>query len=138
MLTDSLKEFLERYSEHSSTVFRLGIGTVILFSGVHKLVNPAVWASYIAPVFADLMSQIGLTGTLFMKANGVFEILFGAALTLDKYTTVAAGLVTLSMAGIILNLALGGAGYMDVIIRDIGLLLLALGVTLQSARREKE
>lgn len=137
MLTNSLNEFLGRYSEHSSTVFRLGIGLVILFSGIHKLANPTVWASYIAPIFADLMNQIGLTGTLFMKVNGVFEILLGAALTLDRYTTAAAGLVTLSMAGIILNLALGGAGYLDIIIRDIGLFMLALGVTLQSASREK-
>lgn len=138
MSTNYLNEFLGRYSEYSSAVFRLGIGVVLLLSGIHKLVNPAIWASYIAPVFADLMNQMGLTGTLFMQFNGLFEVLLGAALTLDRYTAVAAGLVTLSMTAMIVNLALGGTGYLDVIIRDIGLLLLALGVTLQSARGEKE
>ncbi|MDY6789358.1 MAG: DoxX family membrane protein [Candidatus Nanohaloarchaea archaeon] len=133
-----LQDYLAQYSGSSYTIFRSGLGLMILLSGVHQLVNPTLWTSYIAPVFANLMNQTGISGAIFMQVNGVFEILFGVALVMDRYTTLAAGLVTVSMAGIIVNLGLAGAGYIDIIVRDIGLLLLALGVTLQSARRTEQ
>ncbi|WP_347721006.1 DoxX family membrane protein [Candidatus Nanohalovita haloferacivicina] len=132
------QDFLAQYPLDPYTVFRTGLGLMILLSGIHKLVDPVVWSSYIAPTFADLLNQIDLQNSVFMQINGVFEIIFGTSILLDKYTTAAAGVVTLSLAGIIVNLGLAGTGYLDIIIRDLGLLLLSTGVTLQAVRREKK
>ncbi|MFB6242201.1 MAG: DoxX family membrane protein [Candidatus Nanosalina sp.] len=135
---DRLRDLLEPYSGYSWTVFRTGLGGMIVLSGIHKLLNPAVWASYIAPVFAEVMGKIGMAPSLFMQFNGVFELLFGTAILFDRYTTLSSSLVTLSLAAIVVNLGVAGLGYTDIIIRDLGLLMLSLGVTLESVRRGKE
>lgn len=120
----------ERYDGDASTVLRVGLGVVILLAGLHKLVAPAVWSDYLAPIFA-MHWPVSLTLT--MVVFGFSELPFGLLLIIDRYTLAAAAIVALSMAGTIVNLiiaALQTGRFVDILIRDFGLLILALGVVL--------
>ncbi len=129
---------LARHSDSAYTLLRVGLGLTVLLAGVHKLVSPTVWASYTAPWAADLITATGLSLDMFMQTNGIVEAVFGAAILVDRYTAVSAAVVALALLGIIVNLATAGLTFADVIIRDIGLFLLAVGVTLMAAERRSD
>lgn len=114
-------------------VLRIGLGVVILGAGLHKLVAPGAWAVYLAPLFAERW-PVGLDLT--MVVFGVTEIPVGVALLADRWTTLAAAIVAVSMVGTLGNLAVAWVQtgqFGDTIVRDFGLLVLATGVTLWSA-----
>ncbi len=134
---EPVRSWLRQYTGYAESVFRVGLGLVMLAAGLHQLYRPSVWASYVAPVFADIMSGVGVSPTLFMQVNGLAEFVLGVALLAGVYTTIAASLATLGLASIIVNLLITGpAAYVDIIIRDIGILFLGIGVTLRSAADE--
>lgn len=120
----------ERYNGGASTVLRVGLGIVILLAGLHKLVAPAVWGDYLAPIFA---MRWPVSITLTMVVFGLSELPFGVLLIIDRYTLAAAVIVASSMAGTIINLAIAAlqtGRFIDILIRDFGLLVLAVGVVL--------
>ncbi|MDY6778877.1 MAG: DoxX family membrane protein [Candidatus Nanohaloarchaea archaeon] len=132
-----VRDTVAPYGRHHSMVFRVGLGTLMVLAGIHQFLVPARWASYMAPLFADLFTSIGITPVLFMQVNGLGELVLGALLLADVYTTTAAALTTLGLVSIIVNLVIAGpASYADIILRDIGLFFLGLGVTLQSTTDE--
>lgn len=122
-----------RYERYAEDVARVGLGLTILFAGLHKLVDPGAWAVYlVSPVDALLpMSPVE-----FMLLNGVLEPPFALALLADRYTTPAAAFVALSLAATALYLAVVGLTrglFLDVLVRDVGLLALAATVAVRSA-----
>jgi uncharacterized membrane protein YphA (DoxX/SURF4 family) len=131
----AVNDRITSYSDHSYTVLRIGLGLVVFLAGLHKIVAPAVWAGYIAPQVATALAEVGLSGSVFMTVSGAAEAVFSLLLFADRYTTVAAGIVSLSFVGITINLAAAGTGFIDIIIRDVGLISLAFGVTLMAADR---
>lgn len=137
---DELEEYLSGYAERTFPVLRVGLGAVILLAGAHKLVAPGVWTKYAAPWVTDVWPESFLSFALAMRVNGAIEVGFGVALLAGVYTTVAAGIVAVSLLGVVVDLLAGAVltgKYVDVLIRDIGLLALAVGVTLLSARSEE-
>jgi hypothetical protein len=67
---------------------------------------------------------------------GVIGVVFGLLLLADWHTPTVAALTALSLAGVVLNLGLGvllGEPWVDVLVRDLGLTLLAFGVALHAA-----
>lgn len=131
--TDALDRRLAPHAYLAPAVFRVGLGLVILLEGAHKLVAPELWAAYAAP-WVLVIWPAPMVPT--MVANGVIEVGFGLALVVDRYTTVAAVVVALSIAFVVVNLASIGVvsgEFVDVAIRDVGLVALAAGVALQSA-----
>lgn len=129
----AIDRWLAANADLGPPVLRVGLGLVILLEGAHKLVAPEMWAVYAAPwVLAIWPAPMVPT----MVANGAIEVGFGAAIVADRYTTVAAAVVALSIAFVVVNLATIGVAtgaFVDVAIRDVGLVALAVGVTLQSA-----
>lgn len=129
----SLDGWLAPRAPLAPAVLRIGLGLVILLEGAHKLVAPEAWAAYAAPwVLALWPAPMVPT----MLANGVIEVGFGLALVADRYATLAAAVVAVSIAFVVVNLATIGATtgqFVDVAIRDVGLVALAAGVALQSA-----
>lgn len=114
-------------------IARIGLGLVILFAGVHKLLNPAAWAVYVGPLLEAVLPVSPVT---FMLINGVLEPPFAIALLVDRYTVFAAAFVTLSLAVTTLYIALLGlttGRFVDVLIRDLGLTALAATVTIRAA-----
>lgn len=128
---------IDQYIEDDSVVLRIGLGVVILLAGVHKIVEPAVWIPYLAPLFAVRWPiSIKLTMVLF----GLSELPVGIVLIADRYTTVAGTVVALSMIGTILNLAIAAlqtGRFIDILIRDFAVLVLAISVTVQSMSTNK-
>jgi len=119
-------------------VLRVGLGVVILLAGVHKMVVPEAWAPYLAPLFATRWPA-GVAET--MVFLGLTEPPFAAMLVLDRWTTVAGVVVAVSIAATMLNLGIlwvqTGRG-MDVLIRDLAVLVLGAGVAIRSARRASD
>jgi uncharacterized membrane protein len=126
----------ERFVEPLS---RVGLGVVILLAGFHKLVAPEAWAVYVVPPFDRLLP---MTPVAFMLLNGVLEPPFALALLVDRYTTVAAAFVTVSLVATVCYLAvaavLTGGAFVDVLVRDVGLVALAASVTIRAAGAEGE
>ncbi|MFB6353120.1 MAG: DoxX family membrane protein [Halobacteriales archaeon] len=128
----ALDRQLADHAERAPAVLRVGLGLVILLEGAHKLVEPAVWAAYAAP-WVELLWPAPMVPT--MVVNGVVEVGFGLALLADRYTAAAATVVALSIAFVVVNLATVGlttGAFVDVAIRDVGLVALATGVALQA------
>lgn len=134
-VTDRTAEVLAR-GPAADDVSRVGLGVVILLAGLHKLVAPGEWGVYLAPLFADRW-PVSVRWT--MVAFGLSELPFGAALVAGYYTTFAAAVVAVSMLGTLVDLGIlwvqTGAG-VDVAVRDLGILVLAAGVTIRSAGGE--
>lgn len=125
--------FVGQYATHADAVLRVGLGVLILLAGAHKLVAPGVWAAYTPPP-VEALWPVALDPT--MVLFGVSEVLFGLVLIVGAYTTVFAALTAVSLLGTVLVLAVGAVQtgrHVDVLIRDVGLTVLALGVTLRSA-----
>jgi len=139
-VTDLLDRFdaaVGRYAGYAGPALRGGLGVVILLAGAHKLVAPGAWHAYLAPLFADpwptALLPLDPTFVLF----GVSEVLFGLLLLADWHTPTVATLTALSLLGVVLNLVVGvaqGRPHADVLVRDVGLTLLAFGVALDAAR----
>ena len=119
------------------TILRVGLGLVILAAGLHKFVAPGAWAVYLAPLFADRW-PVGLDLT--MVVFGATEVPVGLALLADRWTTLAAAIVAVSMLGTLGNLLIAWVQtgqFGDTIVRDFGLLVLATGVALRSASADE-
>lgn len=118
-------------------LLRLGLGTTIFLAGAHKLVAPAAWHAYLAPVFAAAWPTALVPLDPTFVAFGLSEVLFGLLLLAGWHTPTVAALTALSLAGVVTNLSVGavqGEAVVDVLVRDVGLTFLAVGVALASAR----
>lgn len=125
-----------RFTNRTESFLRGGLGVVILLAGGHKLIAPAVWHAYLAPPFMDVWPTTVLPLDPTFVLFGISEVLFGLLLLADWHTPTVAVLTALSLAGVVVNLGVGvafGDPYVDVLIRDTGLALLAFGVALHAA-----
>jgi|SRR5687768_9673338 hypothetical protein len=101
----------------------LGFIVAPLIAGVDKFTNFLTdWSQYLAPVVTDLLPFSAGTFMLFV---GIVEI--GAAVLVAVRPTIGAYVVAAWLAGIVLNLLLIPA-YLDVALRDFGLMLGALAL----------
>lgn len=76
-----------------------------------------------------------------MIVNGVFELLSGIIVLAGFYTTITAGIIALALVSVVLHFLIGTimtGQFVDVLIRDIGFLALAIGVTVLPAQSEKD
>lgn len=136
---------LERYhrlvaprADLGRPLLRAGLGATILLAGAHKLVAPAAWHAYLAPLFASLWPTGAVPIDPAFVLFGVSEVVVGALLLVDRYSSAMAAVVAVSMLGVVVNLAVGvlqGEPVGDVLVRDVGLTLYATGVALAEARR---
>ena len=113
---------------------RVGLGATVLLAGAHKLVAPGAWAVY---VVGWLEPFLVVSPRTFMLANGLPEVLVGGLLLADRLTAPAAAVVAVSLAGTVAYLGLAAlttGGFVDTLVRDVGLLGLALVVLVEAAR----
>ncbi|WP_136600802.1 DoxX family membrane protein [Salinigranum halophilum] len=127
---------LARAERVADPLARVGLGVVILLAGIHKLFAPEAWAIYLVPPFDRL---VVLSPVQFMLLNGVLEPPFALALVFDRYTVFAAAFVTVSLSVTVCYLAVAAVltegAFVDVLIRDVGLAVLAASVTVRAAKR---
>ncbi|WP_435117041.1 DoxX family membrane protein [Halolamina sp. C58] len=120
----------------TATVARLGLGVMLVFAGVHKLLAPAAWSVYVTDWLAPWLV---VSPRLFMLANGPPEVLVGSLLLADRYVAPATAVAAVSLPVTVLYLAVVAAmdgRFVDVLIRDVGLAALAWVVLLDALGAE--
>lgn len=104
-------------------ILRTGFTVAPIIAGVDKFTDLLTdWTRYLAPVFPK---TIGVAPDTFMKGVGVVEIVAG--ILVAAFPRYAAYLVAVWLAFIIANLLVLGQ-YLDVALRDLGLLLGAVAL----------
>lgn len=119
------------------TFLRTGLGAFTVMVGIHKILEPGIWSGYTAGWAASVVSEAGLSLNTLMQLTGVFEAVLGGMVLADRYTAIASGLIALTILAVMLNLLTGGALLVDILLRDLGLLVLAVGVALFSLQRRE-
>ena len=113
-------------------ILRIGFTVAPIVAGLDKFANLlADWTKYLAPV---IPKTLGVAPETFMRGVGVIEIVAGILVAaVPRY---AAYIVAAWLAAIIVNLLVLGS-YLDVALRDLGLMLgaIALGRLAQSVHR---
>jgi hypothetical protein len=95
-----------------------GLGIVFLWIGVDILRHPTDWIGYIPPSLT-----FGVAPELFLKLNGIFDIVIGAGIALRFWPKLAALLAVFHLLGILVTSRIDA-----VLIRDVGLLGAALAL----------
>jgi hypothetical protein len=112
-----------RPAYHAYQLLYLGFIAAPLVAGIDKFTNFLTdWSQYLAPAVVDLLPFSAGTFMLFV---GIVEI--GAAALVAVRPRIGAYVVAAWLAGIVINLLLIPA-YLDVALRDFGLILGALSL----------
>ncbi|MBL7056377.1 DoxX family protein [Candidatus Woesearchaeota archaeon] len=136
-----IKLFLEDNKKYSVTIIRIGIALVLLWFGIHQLINPESFLSYVPEALyqhptemmhehsLQMMHNIEKPSVHFLvMGNGVFETIAGLFLLLGFYTRIIAFVTFLHLFLIALSL-----GYNDLMIRDLGLSIMLLSLVFSGA-----
>jgi uncharacterized membrane protein HdeD (DUF308 family) len=103
-------------------LLRFGFTVAPIAAGVDKFLGLLTdWEKYLAPAFAGLLGG----PRTFMRVVGVVEIIAGIVVAVRP--RFGGYLVAVWLLGIIVNLLMVG-GYLDIVLRDIGLLLSAVAL----------
>lgn len=106
----------------SPTVARVVLGVVLLWFGLHELLQPSLWTGYVPAISST--SQLALGMVLF---HGWLLAIAGVALVLGIATRLVAAFSALLLIEIVLSLTLTG-GLSDIVLRDLGVFGLAVAV----------
>jgi hypothetical protein len=109
-----------RYGRYgmSHWMLRLGLGAVFLWIGIDILRHPDMWLGYVPPGLPG-----GLSRETTLKFNGVLDIALGLLLFGGKLPRLTALVAALHLIAILVT-----QGINAVIIRDVGLLGVALAL----------
>jgi uncharacterized membrane protein YphA (DoxX/SURF4 family) len=110
-------------SHQAFLLLRFGFIVAPIIAGLDKFLQVLTnWDKYLAPAVSN---TLGVAPHTFMMIVGVIEIAAGILVAVSP--RVGGYVVAAWLAGIILNLVVVG-GYLDVALRDLGLLLGALAL----------
>jgi hypothetical protein len=121
--TEGLNAEMGRRSAQAFRILRFGFIVAPIVAGLDKFFNLLTdWDKYLAPVVSD---TLGVQPHSFMMVVGVIEIVAGIVVAVRP--RIGGYVVAAWLLGIIVNLLLVG-GYLDVALRDLGLVLAALAL----------
>ena len=114
---------MSRQAHQAFQLLRFGFIVAPIVAGADKFLHLLTdWDKYLAPM---IPSKLGIQPHTFMMIVGVIEIVAGLAVAVAP--RFGGWLVAAWLAGIIVNLLAVG-GYLDVALRDLGLLLAAVAL----------
>jgi uncharacterized membrane protein YphA (DoxX/SURF4 family) len=124
-VTVETKETMERKIVDSVWwTLRMSFGLVPFLAGLDKFFNLLTyWPKYVAPAIAG---HLPTTPQNLMYVAGVIEIVAGLAVLLSPWTKTFAYVVAAWLAGIALNLVIGGV--YDVAVRDLVMAVSAISL----------
>lgn len=108
---------------------RVALGLVFAWFGYHELVQPRLWTGYV-----PVLSSTSTLAVWLVLTHGWLLLLLAASLVFGILPRLAAGIGALMMLEIVLSLSLT-QGLSDIVLRDVGVLGLALTLAAQSQRR---
>lgn len=111
----------------AATFTRLILGLVFLWFGYHELVDPRLWTGYVPVVPATSTASVVL-----VLAHGVVLFVLAVALLVGVAPRAAGAIGALLMVEIVVSL--GVSGINDVVVRDVGVLGLAVAVAVGKSR----
>ena len=114
---------MDNGSHQAFQILRVGFTIAPIIAGLDKFLGLLTnWDKYLAP---EVSGTLHIQPHTFMMFVGVIEIIAGLIVALNP--RIGAYIVSAWLLGIIVNLLLVG-GYLDVALRDFGLLLGALAL----------
>lgn len=122
-LTEGRKSEMSNGSMQAFRMLRFGFTVAPIVAGLDKFFHLLTdWDKYVAPVVSN---TLGIQPHTFMMIVGVIEI--AAGIVVAFHPRIGGYLVGAWLLGIIVDLLVLG-GYLDVALRDLGLLLAALAL----------
>lgn len=118
-LTEELVQALQAWSP---MVSRLALGLVLLWFGLHELLQPSLWTGYVPIITGTSQLALGL-----VLGHGWVLLMLGMALMLGIAPRLAAALSALLLLEIVVSLSVT-AGVSDLVARDLGVFGLAVAV----------
>ncbi|MGH7691295.1 MAG: hypothetical protein ACREOA_01105 [Candidatus Dormibacteria bacterium] len=103
-------------------VSRLALGLVLLWFGLHELLQPSLWTGYVPIITGTSQLALGL-----VLGHGWVLLMLGMALMLGIAPRLAAALSALLLLEIVVSLSVT-AGVSDLVARDLGVFGLAVAV----------
>lgn len=103
------------------TAARVLLGLVLLWFGYHELISPGLWTGYV-PVIASSSHA----AQVLVLAHGWLLLVLAVALIAGIMPRLAAALAALMLLEIVISLGVNGLS--DLVLRDVGVLGLAIGV----------
>lgn len=113
---------IDKYKDFGPAILRVGIAAVYLYFGISQLINPDLFVFWLP----DWTNSLPLSQTMFIYANGVFEVIFGALLALGLFTRISSLLLGLHLAAITFSI-----GFTQIGVRDFGLTLATFAIFFQ-------
>jgi uncharacterized membrane protein YphA (DoxX/SURF4 family) len=113
-----LKEKFQDKVWLSQFCLRLGLGIIFFYFGVDKFVHVYRWVGFI-----PTWMYLPISAELFMYIQGVIETAIGVLLLSGYFVRYAAGVSAVILLGIVATM-----GFNDIMIRDLGLLLMAVSL----------
>lgn len=110
--------------KYSAPLLRVALSLVFIWFAVDQFRDPETWSGFVPLWITDM----GLSATMLVTANAVFEIVFGTLLLLGIFVRPVAFLLALHLAGITMSL-----GYNAIAVRDFGLSLATFAIALHGA-----
>jgi uncharacterized membrane protein YphA (DoxX/SURF4 family) len=118
-------EILERIDTVTGTwaptAARLLLGLVLLWFGYHELVSPGLWTGYV-----PVLSPTSHVAEVLVLAHGWLLLVIAVALLGGVAPRIAAAVASVLLLEIVVSLAV--TGVTDLVLRDVGVLGLAIGV----------
>lgn len=121
--------FITRFSPWSTTMARILLGMVLAWFGYHELILPGLWTGYV-----PFLSASSHFAQVLVLTHGIVLSILAVALIAGILPRSAAVVASLVMLEIIVSLVIT-AGLSDLVMRDIGVLGLALAVISTSHER---
>ena len=118
----------ELAADWAPTVGRLLLGLVLAWFGYHELVSPSLWTGYV-----PLLSGSSLA-VLLVLAHGWLLLMLAVALVAGIAVRAAAAVAAVLLLEIVISLALTN-GLSDLVLRDVGVLGLAVCLTGSTQQR---
>jgi uncharacterized membrane protein YphA (DoxX/SURF4 family) len=116
-------KFKEKFQDKawlSQFCLRLGLGIIFFWFGIDKFWHTYLWVGFI-PMWMN--GLLPFSAEVFMYIQGVIETVLGLMLLSGFKVKYAGGLCALILLGIIATM-----GFNDIMIRDFGLLMMAVAL----------
>jgi len=110
-------------ADWAPTVSRMLLGLVLAWFGYHELVRPGQWTGYV-----PVLSPGSPVAVILVLAHGWVLLMLAAALIAGIAPRVSAAIAAVTLTEIVISLLASG-GWSDLVMRDVGVLGLAVSLT---------
>jgi hypothetical protein len=115
-------------AEWAPTAGRVLLGLVLAWFGYHELIQPSLWTGYVPVVSGSTLVL------LLVLAHGWLLVMLAVAIVAGIVVRAVAGVAALLLLQIVISLTIS-SGLSDLVLRDVGVLGLAVCLTATTRQR---